>query len=155
MANSKLEESKSNLKNAENLISINYKIIKENKILLKALQEIGKAIKLLIEIIEENKQKESPSSQINKDSIEILYNENKNCGLSEKQLIEIKNLFEVIKLHKQSPMEFSRKEKWVIMSEEFQTNIINLEMIEKNIATTKDMLKSIEERISKDNLRTI
>ena len=117
MDNIKIENIKKSIKNAQDIIDIAYPTIKEGKIILKALNELGKAANSMILLLDK---KESPET------------------------LKVKKIMELVERRKKSPMEFSRKNRAVIMQETLETESITPETIGACIRDLKDALKGIE-----------
>lgn len=114
MANIILEKIKKNIENAENLIDLAYPTIREGRIILRALNELGKAANSLIPL------------------------------LDKKETLKVRKIIELVERRKKSPMEFSRKNRAVIMHENLETESITPETIGTYILDLKDALKTLK-----------
>ena len=115
-----LENIKKNIQNARNLIDIAYPTIREGRIILKALNELGKAASSLMPIVDK------------------------------KEAMKVKDLIELVERRKKSPMEFSRKNKAVIMHENLETENITPDMIRALISDLEGIVKNLEISEKKD-----
>ena len=68
-----------------------------------------------------------------------------NCAprytITKQQVSEILELLALVEKHKRSPLEFSRKDKIVIMSENLKTTIVDIEKIKQYLILSKEILK--------------
>jgi len=117
-----LENVKKNIDHAESLMAIAYPAIREGRIILKALNELGKAANSLLPL------------------------------LDKKEVPKVRKIIELVERRKKSPMEFSRKNKAVIMHENLETESITPETLRACVLDLKEALKSIEipEKIPKN-----
>ena len=114
MANSTIENIKKDIDNAENILDIAYPAIREGRIILKSLNELGKAANSLLPL------------------------------LNKKEIPKVKKIIELVERRKKSPMEFSRKNRAVIMQENLETESITPDNVRRYILDLKEALKSIE-----------
>lgn len=94
---------------AEGLLDVSYPLIKEGKIILKSLEEIGKSAEILLKLNPENE--------------------------------ELKEILGLVNRRKTSPMEFSRKNKAVIMHEDLNLESITPELLREKITFIKKAIK--------------
>ena len=64
----------------------------------------------------------------------------KNYGLTNEQIKKIKEIIELNKQHKQSAMEFVKKDKIVILSDNLGTQILDLQKIKEYLLLAKELL---------------
>ena len=109
---SQIKKAAYHITNAENLLDVSYPLIKEGKILIKALDELGKGANILLK---------SNFSEDNQ---------------------ELHKILSLIERRKKSPMEFSRKNKAVIMHEDLELESITPEFLKEKISFLKKLLKA-------------
>jgi len=114
MANPKLEGINKSIENAESLITWAYPAIREGRIIIKALNELGMAANSLLPFVE-------------KEDVD-----------------RISSIIELAERRRKSPMEFSRKNKAVIMHEDLETESITSEAVKGYISYLKGILKNPE-----------
>ncbi len=146
-----LERASRALKTADHLTYMTFPLVKENKLLLKILDEIYESIYNTINAI---LQYEYLHKKIE------LYNDAKENFRTFKELAEkykinpeqLEKIIEILSLrekHKKSPFEFIRKEKIVIMSDNLKTETLTLEKIKSFLVETKDFIRKINLQINK------
>ncbi|MDO8517180.1 MAG: hypothetical protein Q7S33_03580 [Nanoarchaeota archaeon] len=136
-----LEKSKQHIKTAENMAYITFSLLKENRLIIKILSELYESSNYLITAL---LQYESSIGKINiyKDPILNLrtFKEKiapKYFNIEDaKQLVRI---FELEKKHRQAPVEFIRKDKFVILLGDKYETLTILE-IKEFLSTLKKML---------------
>jgi hypothetical protein len=145
-----LDDSVELLKRADHMIYMTYPIVKEKKLMLKILNEIYTSIlKILNSILQYeyffkriNLYKDSKSNfQTFKEKCAPRYN------ITEQEIKKISEIFLLVEKHKNSPFEFVKKEKLVIMSENLHTSTLTIEKIKEFLLTAKQLLVKAEKRI--------
>ena len=137
-----LEKAKSSLKTADHLTYMTFPLIRENRLLLKILDELYLSVFNAINSILQYEYTYK-RIQIYKDARENLrtfYRIAEKFQITKEQL---KTLIEILSLgekHKKSPFEFVKKDKIVIMSENMKTDTLTIEKIKSYISEIKDML---------------
>lgn len=114
MADITIENIKKNIENAENILNIAYPVIREGKIILKALNELGKAANSLIPL------------------------------LDKKEAQKVESIVDLVERRRKSPLEFSRKNSAIIMHENLETESITPDTIRALILDLKNALKKVE-----------
>jgi len=147
MANSKIEEAKRILKNADRMIHVTFPVIGENRLFVKILEEIGKSMDMMIKAVFENENVKTYSEK--NLNFDVFSRFSSKYGIDPKELDELKRLLEMVERHKKSEMEFSRKDKLVMMSEGLSLETISLERLKFHMSLSKDMLKRAENTLSK------
>ena len=74
--------------------------------------------------------------------------------LKKEQIIEIKTIHEIIEHHKQSAVEFSRKDSFVISSENYDLKVISADTLKKYVKEAKSLINLMEEVMS-ENVRIL
>jgi len=139
-----LEEALKHLRIADHLLYITYPLIKEKKLLLKVLNEIYLALYTTINAVlqYESYYKRIHLYQDQRANFETFIRQ---CAgkydLTREQLAIIVSIFRIIETRKESPFEFTKKDKIVIMSSD-NTSIetITVEKIKYYLIVTKDFL---------------
>ena len=112
------------------LLKTTYPAIKDPKLLITILHNIHSSINSAMDALIG---KELPSFRQ-----KIIYLQEKNY-----KTIFIQEVYELIELHKKSPMEFSRDGKYVICSENYHLKPISVDSIHDLLNQTKDLLDLI------------
>lgn len=139
------------LKTADHMTYITYQLVQEKNLVLKILSEINNfTINLINAVLQyDYLYKRIQLTSNAKTNLRIFFN--KSCqrySINEQEKKHIMEIIELNQKHKHSPLEFIRKEKIVIMSENMQTHILTIEKIKSFLATSK----SIHEKIKKSLL---
>ncbi len=69
------------------------------------------------------------------------------CNITKEELLLIKELFNLVEKHNQSPFEFVRNNKIIILSENFKPNILTIEKIKEFLFLAKSVLNKTEKMI--------
>jgi len=148
-----LAEAEKIIQTADHMIYMTFPLIKDKKLLLKILSEIKIAVTKCINSI---LQHEYLYKRI------TLYKESKTnfrtftekCAqkykITDKEIKLILKLFELAEKHKKSPMEFVRKEKIVILSENSEPNTFTHEKSKEFLTMAKSIFKKTKEIIKRD-----
>lgn len=148
-----IEEAKRILKTADHMLYITYPVIKENRLLIKILEEIHYAMQKIIESI---LKREYTMKRIrlytdvkaNMETFEQKCAER--YGLSE-QLEGIRQISYLYNAHKSSPVEFSRSNKYVILADNLHTENITLPKMKGLLSVAKETLRKTEMTLSYEN----
>lgn len=140
-----LEKAKKALQMADHLTYITFPIVKENRLLLKILEEISQS---LISVINSILQYEYTYKRIQlyKDARENFRTFKSIAGkynISQEQLNKIIEILSLAEKHKTSPFEFSKNNKIVIMSNEMRTDTLTLDKIKTYLLETKDTVRKV------------
>jgi len=130
---------------ADHMTYITFPLVKENKLIIKILLEIEKALKSLISSIlqYEYSFKRIPIYKDPELNFKIFLRLAKKYDISEQEIQDIKRILFLAKKHKNSEFEFTKDRKFVIMS---QTNTfsLSLEKVKSFLKTLKNILKKAE-----------
>ena len=141
-----LKEAIRHLHIADHMIYVTFPLVKENRLLLKIFDEIYASV---IQSINSVLKYERFCKRINS------YNNNfdtfieiaKNYGLSNENLKKIKEIIIINNRHKQSSMEFVKKDKVVIMSDKLGVEVLDLNTIKQYLLSAKELLVKISHGI--------
>jgi hypothetical protein len=144
---SDLEEAKRTLRIADHMIYITYPVLKENRLLVKVLEEVYKAVRKTVDTImgyeyEHKRIKVYSDPKLNMDIFEqkcaVKYN------LTPEEIIGIKQIIDLFESHKSSTMEFSRQNKFVIMAEDLRTDSITMLKLKAMLSIAKVIVRKAE-----------
>jgi hypothetical protein len=144
-----LEKAKTITQTADHLVYITYPLIKDKKLLLKILLEIKNAIVYSISSILQYEYlykritlQKDPKTNFRtfKEKCAPKYN------ITESEIDLIIELLEITEKHKKAPMEFMRKEKLIILSENSIQTAVNMDKIKSFISLAKKILINIENK---------
>jgi len=146
-----LENAKKNLQRADSMIYFTFPVIKENRFLIKILEEFYNStisfVKSIVQFEYVNKRAHVYSDA--RSNLETFEKCAPRYNLTQEQLKMIKNTFYLIEKHKKSAMEFTRKDKYVILSENLGTDFVTVETLKKNIFLMRDAIHKAEQTIIK------
>ncbi len=138
-----LQKAVHDMRIADHMIYVTYPIIKDKRLLLKTLDQIYSSITLTINAILQydyiNKRVTlSKNAQENFDTFVTKCANRYN--LTQEEIADIKELLYLTESHRKSPLEFSRKDRIVIMSENLKTAIIDSEKLKKHLNLAKNLI---------------
>jgi len=140
-----LEKSRRSRKIADHMAYMTYPMMGDKRLLLKIVDEIYCA---LIGSMNAILQYEYLKKRINLSddadyNLKLIFEKcAQRYGISNEDIYSIREFFSLYEQHKKSPIEFQRKDKVVLMSDDFRTKIIDLEKIKKYIF----LVRKIEEK---------
>jgi len=146
-----LEQAEKIIETADHMVYVTYPLIKDKHLLLKILSEIKTAVAKCINSI---LQYEYLYKRIN------LYSDPKanlktfreksaqRYEINENEIKLILKLFELAEKHKKSSMEFVRKEKIVILSNNSEPSTLTLEQVKKFLVLSKNLLNKAKTKIT-------
>jgi len=140
-----LEKARKSRKIADHMAYMTYPMMRDKRLLLKIVDEIYSA---LIGSMNAILQYEYLKKRINlsndaDQNLKLLFEKcSQRYGISNEDIYSLRDFFSLYEQHKKSPVEFQRKDKIVLMSDDFRTKIIDLEKIKKYIF----LARKIEEK---------
>lgn len=142
------------LKTADHMLYMTYPLIREKRLLLKILSEIYFSILNTINAILQYEYLYKRIQLFNNARDNFIIFQQK-CApryrISPEQMEKIKEIFDLTEKHKNSPFEFVRGNKIVIMSNALKTDIITVEKMKTYVLTAKDLLRKAETIIRNRN----
>ena len=142
-----LEKASRILQTADHIAYVTYSLIKDKRLLFKILDELNESfINIINAILQyEYLYKRIQLSKDNKLNLEIF---KQKCAhrynIQPEQTTKIFELFSLYQKHKESPMEFARKDKIVIMSDNLRTETLTIEKLKDFLIQAKDILRKAE-----------
>ena len=139
-----IDKANKELQIADHLIYITFSLIKDNKILLKALDSIAKSLHNTINAV---LQYEYLYKRITlyKDGRSNFQTFSEKCmphySIDKAYSKEILEIFNIAEKHKKSPFEFSIRDKIIITTNGMQTEVITIDRIKHFLLIAKDTLK--------------
>jgi len=130
------------LKIADHMTYVTYPLINEKRLLLKIFIEITNSITYCISSILDYEQVNS------KPPIELFIENAKKYEISNSQIKKIREILKINQKYKESAMEFVKKNKIVILSDNLQTQTLNILKIKEFLLIAKEFLMKVNIRIS-------
>lgn len=135
---------------ADHITYVTFPIVNEKRLIIKIFDEIYKSI---INDIKAVLNYETFHRRINiyenGDNLEIFFQIAKDYNITNEQIKKIKEIIEVNQKHKQSAMEFVRRERIIILSDNLKTRILDIYLIKEYLLLAKDILMKISQKINK------
>jgi len=149
--NEMLDKAESYLKTADHLIYITYPLIKENVIIKTVLDNLHKTV---INVVKSILNYEGLYKRIQLIHENADINTFQRCAprfnITVQEISTIKEIFSLAEKRQESTMEFIRRDKLVIMSDNLKTESISLEQLKKYLNILKIILHKTKEKISQD-----
>lgn len=145
-----LKEAIRALQIADHMTYVTFPLVKEQRLILKIFDEIYKSIIGCINAIlnYEYLYKRIKLYRDTNDNMQTFINKcAKNYTLNNEQIKKIKEILELNKRHKQSAMEFVKKDKIVILSDSLKTQILNIQTIKQYLLIAKELLMKVNEKM--------
>lgn len=151
--NQKIAEAKRLLSVADHMAYISYPVMQESRLLIKMLEHIEKSLGQLIGAILDNEYLLKRAQQYSdpKDNFRTFVESSPRYGLKKGHLEAISQIKGLMEMHSQSPMEFVKNEKFIIMSDGSRMGELTLEKVKAYISLMKEMLKSAESAFEADS----
>jgi hypothetical protein len=147
------EMAERNIKVADHILLVTYPLVQDTKLLLGVTENILSALKNLVYTIVayERLYRRIPPYH---DNFESNYNMFRvkivpRYKIDKTHILFIEKMLEIIKKHKESPIEFQRKDKFVICSEGWKVETLNLNQLRDFIYKTRDFFNCIKQITSK------
>lgn len=143
-----LQEAERIVQSVDHMIYITFPLVKDKRLLFKILTEIKSAIVNCINAI---LQYEYINERVTlyesaKENFETFVNRcTVRYKITKEEIASILELFDIIEKYKDSPIEFLRNEKIIIVSENMKTNIITMEKIKSFLLLAKNLIKKTKE----------
>jgi hypothetical protein len=146
-----LEDALKNLQIADHLAYITLPLVNDNRLLLKIFDSIYKSIISCVNAIlnYEYLYKRIKIYRGTEENLQTFIHKcAKNYNLTNKQIKEIQQIILLNKQHKQSAMEFVKKDKVVILSDSLGTQIIDIQKIKEYLLLSKELLRNTRNKIN-------
>ena len=146
-----IQEAKKAFAKADHLIYMTYPNIKEVKLLYSAVESLNSALQKALEALLTHEQTHKRISQVPKDlnSKLLIYNNYcKKCDFPQDAEFLIRELAKIVKARKEAPMEFVRKNKFVICSDDYRMKVIDEKTIKKYLILSRSFITKVEKHIN-------
>jgi len=148
------EKAKKHIKIADHMISVTFPLVKDNKLLLAVIENIFLAYTNAIGslLYFERVFKRIPPFQDNFESKFMMFKEMcvQKYKIDRNYIADIQDLKNIILSHKKSPIEFTRKDRFVICSNNYTLETISISNIKKYLDKAKLFIEEINNITSKD-----
>ena len=144
------------LKLADHLLYVTYPLIKDNKLLISILENIDKSIKKAIDafIRYDLIYKRIRSDPVSFREKLILFSKIsfRRYDFKEDDFEFIEKIDDILRKHKESPVEFVRGDKFVICYDNYKTKILTVEEVKKYIFKAKPFILKLNNILQNDEL---
>ncbi len=143
-----VQEAEKNLKTIDHIIYVTFPLIKDKRLLLKVIQDIkGITTRCITSILQYEYLYKRVG--LHKDSRENFKTFTEKCapryGISKDEIRLLLELFEFVEKHKESPFEFVKNGKIVILSENSRPATLTLEKTKEFLIMAKNILRKTKE----------
>lgn len=145
-----LNEAVRSLQIADHMTYVTFPLVGERRLLLKIFDEIYKSIINCINAVlnYEYLYKRIKLYQNNGDNLSTFTDKcAKWYNLNNQQIKKIKQIIELNKRHKQSAIEFVKKDRVVIMSDSLGTDVLDIRVIKEHLLLAKEFLMKVNQRV--------
>ena len=141
-----VEKAIKNIRIADHMLYVTYPVIKDKRLLLKALDQTYDSIICIINAVLQYDYL-FKRIQIYKDAQANFQTFLEKCArrynITPEESKEITNIIAVMNSHKKSPIEFQRKDRIIIMSDNLKTTSIDSENLKKYLTLAKSLVTKI------------
>lgn len=130
------------LKVADHMLTMTYPLVEDPKILLAVLENIQASMDHAIhdKLLKARQDKKIPRYSETEQGRYAAFREHLAQNYSKKTIRHIKEVYETLQEHKKSPVEFRRKEKFVICDDNYDTKTLSEATLREYIETAKELL---------------
>lgn len=141
-----LDKAATMIRTADHLLYMTYPLIKEKRLLLKILNETYIAILNIVNAIlqYEYLYKRISLYKDSKENLSVFKKCAHRYNIDEEQINKVMEIFNLTEKHKNSPFEFVRNDKVVIMTNALKTDTITLEKMKSFVLVSKELLRKAE-----------
>ncbi|MFH0831304.1 MAG: hypothetical protein V1886_00340 [archaeon] len=145
-----LQSASKALQTADHMVYITFPLIRENRLLIKILSEIYSAMLSLVNLMlqYEASYKRIAMTENAQENFRLFREKcSPRFGISPSELEVIIDVFKLMEEHKASPMEFTRQDKLVIMSDNLKTETVTLDRLKGYLLASKNILQKVTTRV--------
>jgi len=147
-----LDEAQKHLKTADHMIYVTFPIIREKRLLIKILEEIYNSTLKIVNAVLQYEYMMKRIKLYNDDKLNFEVFRQKcaqRYNIQPEQIENIRSILKLVEQHKQSPLEFARRDKFIIMSDTMHFETINIEKLKSFLFTVKDIAMKVGASINK------
>lgn len=148
------ENARKKLKVADHMMTMTYPLVKDNRLLIAVMENLFLALtnSMTSVLYYERLFKRIPPFHENFDSKFNMFRAKvaPRYKINQEYITMLGEIKDIIIQHKKSPVEFSRKDMFVIASNSYKLKTISVEHMKKYIAMSKQFLDEMEKIVSKD-----
>ena len=148
-----LLKAKKNIHLADHMIFVTYKLVNDPRLLLSAIKNIFNSLQNTVDSLlyyERVFKRISAYPENFGSKFSILKDNCNRLNLNQSYLYLIKDIHTLLVDHKNSPVEFSRKDRFIICSSNYRTKSISLKEIKEYLSRSKSFINEVETIVMKD-----
>ena len=153
-----LQDAKEAIKVADHILTVTHNVVNDPKLLLLVAEKLSVGLQHIVKavLLYELYHKRIPPFNENTEDFQQMFSVFKvRCmrryTIDSSYVDLIHNVHELIQHHKQSPVEFSRKDDYVICSEEYKTDVISKKFLKTSIEKSKVFMEDVEKMVTKQD----
>jgi len=147
-----MERAQKELRLADHMLHVTYKVVNDPKLLLSVIERINTALQSTVESIVtyERMYKRIPPFQDSFDSMFTTFKTRitRRYNVNIEYITLIQEIKDILMQHKKSPVEFRRKDKFVICSENYRMRVISTDNIKGYIEKAKVFIKEAQNMVN-------
>ncbi len=141
------------LKIADHMLTQTYPLLKEPKLLLAVAENLYKAVMRSIDAIllwERLYKRIPPYHNTSQNKINLFRaRSERRYGFPDEYAELARRLHETMRQHRESPVEFSRKDKFVIADNEYKLKTLTPEELKRGVETAKELAEKMQKMVSR------
>jgi hypothetical protein len=148
------QQARQHLKNADHLVSISYPMVRDNKLLLAAAENLAEALNLYVLTVlayERLARRIPPFHEERESAFNSFMRDVVPQHKIDKNYIKLITDFnELVRFHKDSAVEFNRKDKFVMASGSYKLMELSEGLLKDNLERARRFMELIESIVSKE-----
>jgi len=147
------EKARKNVRAADHMATVTFNLFEDPKLLLGAAESLFVAVTSAMTAVLSHKRGRKEIPPFGEDFESTLRAFNRSCvkplGIEKTHIQMIKDIHRIISEHRKSPVEFIRKDRFVICDGDYRMKTLTIEQIRQYVAWTKEFVRKTEEAIIK------
>jgi len=146
-----LDNARKALRTTDHLVYVTFPLLKEQRLLLKSLEELQDAILNTVNAIlqYEAYNKKVSISTDSKENFNTFRRIAQSYNINFIQIDKITEILRIAEQHRKSPFEFVKNDKIIIMGDGFKTEILSIDKMKSYIIEVKDLLRKATIKLNK------
>lgn len=140
---------------AEHILTQTYPLVKDPKLLIAVLQNVNDAVESGIDamVAYEHRMKRIPPPGNDFDSRFVSFSRHvvPGYGIPAEFLRFVGELRETMREHRKSPIEFVRKERFVICNESYKVRTLSPDQLKRHVGKAKAFINMVEEKVARND----
>ncbi len=146
-----LETAKNEVRVADHMLIMTYPLVRDPKMLIAILKKLMKACDIALNVAVKLEYENKKITVLPKDigsKIKIIGDAlHKSYGFERMEIRIIKEIYKIMQEHEAAAIEFTRKEKLIISSEDYHLRTLSYNQIKKYVPLIKSFISKIEKRV--------